>query len=230
MLRYAIARWYDSTGFLSTESSATMIARIVHALIVLQAASVWIAVAASVVEIESIVVSGPVLSFSGLIIAVCCLPRGWRYGLAFALSVPTISVACFSLIYGLSWSPDDASRPVSLLLFCFGLAEIPLALFALRDVRTGALHPGRTFQFGVSSLIVLTAAVSIPLALYRAGPMMTALGIILAYGVLLVAIVRSSQRGKEADLLPFESPATLEVTSSINHAPTASAADGPSYR
>src|SRR5690348_5490896 len=131
-----------------------MLARITQAVIVLQASSIWLAVAASVIEVESIVVSGAILSSIGLLLVVLCMVGGWRYGLMFALAVPSISIVCFSVIYGLSWSPDEASRPIPLLLFVFGLVAIPLARYALREVRARSPNAAGPLQFRLSGLVV----------------------------------------------------------------------------
>jgi hypothetical protein len=195
-----------------------MVARIAQVLILLQLASIGIAIVASIIEIEWIVVSGPLLSFTGLPIVFCCLLHGWRFGLLFAFAVPTVSIVCFSLIYGLSWSPDEASKPISLILFGFGIAAIPLAAFALREVRSGALNSPGSLQFRLSSLIVLTAVISIPLALYRSGPEMTVLGVIAAYFILLIAIAqssRASQRKTKLTVMKSETAAEWSNTTEL---------------
>jgi hypothetical protein len=167
-------------------------ATILLVLIVVQMAAIGVGAAVAVFEIESIVVSGPILSLSGLVSAAWCAARGRTRGLYFSASVPTIAVVCFALINGLGWGPSQAQTPIATLLVVFAAASIPLGVFALREADGWANVPKRgPVQFRIATLLWLMAAVSLPLALFRLGPAGPALAVLAAYALMFGYVLRS---------------------------------------
>jgi hypothetical protein len=85
-------------------------------LIAIQILGAFAASVFAVRKIETIQYSGPVLSIVGLAIAFSSFRRNRPVGLGFGLMAPTVSVFCFSLIFGAEWSPDAARVPICLIL------------------------------------------------------------------------------------------------------------------
>jgi hypothetical protein len=167
-------------------------------LILLYLVGIWIAVVASIIAIESIVMSGPLLSVLGLTIAVTAFATGQRESIWLGVAVPSISVCCFALIFGLAWSPGDAERVIPALLFLFGTVVLPAGLHALRAGRIDRTKPATArFQFRLSSLIVLTTACAVPLAMTRLGPAPAAIGVIISYTITLTMVARSLRAARQ---------------------------------
>ncbi|MCA9051828.1 MAG: hypothetical protein KDA89_23985, partial [Planctomycetaceae bacterium] len=83
-----------------------------RAMILLQSASILICLPIAWIEIESILVSGPVVSLSGFVSAFFSRRCGNRAGWWFGLSGFGITVSCFLLINIYQWGPADARVPV----------------------------------------------------------------------------------------------------------------------
>ena len=84
---------------------------------------------AAAFEIRSILYSGPILTLTGLLIAVASYRAHRRFGLVlgFIQPLPMATIAWFLIIVGLSWNPDKAHLPVSLSLVIFACYFCPLA-------------------------------------------------------------------------------------------------------
>lgn len=103
-------------------------------LLILYTLGILIAAIAAMVDIESIMGSGPIMSLVGIWIAFLSYRRDHPIGLFYGLAVPTVSVFCFIVINGLDWGPSDAHVPVSafLVLFAWGsFAPMPWAASVL---------------------------------------------------------------------------------------------------
>ena len=156
----------------------------IQVLICLQLLSIVASAFAAVIDIETIVVTGPIFSLVGLLIATTCYRRHRPKGLYFGLSVPSISVLCFSIIYGLQWEPRTATFPISCLLVLFAIVALPLGAFAVRENRLIEITKRRTrLQFGIVTVLGLMALVAICLSLLRTDSTLAeAAGILFAYG------------------------------------------------
>src|SRR5690349_18566217 len=86
---------------------------------------------AATVEIETIVATGPIFSLVGLAAAVGCVVSRSPANLFFGLSTPAFSLGIFFWIFLKSWSPQQASVPVSSVILCYELFVVPLGLYAL---------------------------------------------------------------------------------------------------
>jgi len=116
-------------------------------LVVLQLVGIAVAVVAGLVDIESIVVSGPVLSLLGLLIAVLSIPcRAWQ-GILFGASAIIMSIACFAAIAGLGLSPHEAQFPIGSAICVYAVVALPLGILAFIGLRRSAgargLPPGK---------------------------------------------------------------------------------------
>ena len=133
--------------------------RLVFACIsMLQILGLSIAVIVAAVDIESIVVSGPILSTIGLVAAL-----SWRFCRsvflgALGLSAPAMSLFLLLLISGLNWSPSDAQVPVTAILIGYEVLIAPFALIGLYMAltRSGGKEDQPPFQFSLRSLVLAT--------------------------------------------------------------------------
>ena len=150
------------------------------------------AVIAAIIDIEAIVVTGPVMSVVGVAVASVSFQRRAPLGFYYGLSFPTISVVCFCLIYGLGWGPARATVPIGALVTFFGIGSTALAIPAFRESRRNHKPPqhGR-LQFGIGTLLVAMFAIALPLGLHQtAGPAGGAIGILISYAITAGACIR----------------------------------------
>lgn len=101
-------------------------------MILLQSASILICLPIAWIEIESILVSGPVVSLSGFVSAFFSRRCGNRAGWWFGLSGFGITVSCFLLINIYQWGPADARVPVIRVLNVYTLVTFVPAVVAYR--------------------------------------------------------------------------------------------------
>lgn len=117
--------------------------RLVRWMILIALPLLLIGAASSLIDIESIVASGPVMLIYGLILMFLTRGQNQRLFRWFAWTCCAFPIFVFLIIYLLEWSPGDAQIPISALccvfaclvfagiVRSFALATHPLAL--LRD-------------------------------------------------------------------------------------------------
>ena len=152
-------------------------------LLIVYTLGILIAAIAAMVEIESIVGSGPIMSLVGIWIAFLSYRRDRPIGLFYGLAVPTVSVFCFIVINLMEWGPSDAHVPVSAFLVLFAWACIPACSLAIWEVRRQrGLAQRRPVQFSIAFLLGLMFVVALGLGLAQAvGIRGFALVVILTY-------------------------------------------------
>lgn len=142
-------------------------------LCVLQVLGISGAVIAAAVDIESIVVTGPVFTVLGILVALGSLASRSPYNAVFGLSAGAMSLACLVWIASLSWSPSDAQQPVTTALLCYETLIVPIGLLALRRTVlppvAAAISVARSWQFGIRHLLTTTSLVAVMLAVGRLG-------------------------------------------------------------
>jgi len=124
------------SSFDPTEDKATKGLRVLRICIGLQCTTIVLGVSAAFYDIESIVVTGPVLFLIGIFLALCNRQHEHLTSLAFGLSGPAISIICLALINLLNWSPTDAQHPVSIIAAVYTTIALPTGLFLW--TRTGS--------------------------------------------------------------------------------------------
>jgi hypothetical protein len=130
-----------------------------------------VAVAACAAEVESIVVTFPVLAINGLALVLLARPLySWPL-LAFGIAGPLVSVISAGLIIMFQWRPGQASGPVLAILCIYASLAFPAALFALRELLNWSDAPAPwwpvSMQFSLKSLLVLTTALCVVVPLVR---------------------------------------------------------------
>jgi hypothetical protein len=169
-------------------------------LIVAQIVGILAAVIASVIQIESILVSGPLVSLVGLLISLVSFRRNDGVGLLFGLSTPSVAVLCFSIIFGMNWGPKEAAFPISCLLVAFAVLSVPAGVVALRRLRRPAGERRRLkMQFQISTLLGLTFLVALVLGLHKtfAEPG-AAMGIVIMYSTAVAIVIKRFRDGMPA--------------------------------
>ncbi|MCC6123826.1 MAG: hypothetical protein IT426_02605 [Pirellulales bacterium] len=162
-------------------------------LVIIHILGVTVAVILALIEIESIIPTGICLVAYSLIVALLAYRRNRATCLYYALAAPSVSVACFSVIFGLHWGPNDARIPIGCSLALFGLVNIPFgiaALFELKQPESGSRRKG-PFQYSIASIMGLTLVVALSLSLSKTlGNRGIALAILLCHLSLTAYILR----------------------------------------
>ncbi len=102
--------------------------RLLRIFVGLQCTTIALGVAFALYDIESIVVTGPILSVTGVGAALFSRRHQQAGGIIFGLSGPVITLFCFVLIDQLNWSPRNAQYPVSLIAMVYATCTLPLGL------------------------------------------------------------------------------------------------------
>lgn len=131
------------------------------------------AVIAAAIDIESIVVTGPVFSVLGVLVAPGSLASRSAFNAIFGLSAVAMSLSCLIWIASLSWSPDDAQKPVTTVLICYETLILPVGLLALYRTlvpRVASVTANaRSWQFSIRHLLTTTFVVAVMLAAGKVG-------------------------------------------------------------
>jgi hypothetical protein len=162
-------------------------------LIILQTLGVELATLAAMDRVTTIQYSGPLLSATSLVIAYISFRRNRPRGLCFGLATPTASVFCFSLICGSRWGPDDAQRPMFIILAMVAVLHVAAAYFAIEELAAtkGDDRKSVPFQFSIMALLVLMLLVAVFFALYKTfGQEGAALGASFDYAVVVAYLLR----------------------------------------
>jgi len=139
----------------------------------LQILGVCGAVIAAAIDIESIVVTGPVFSVLGVLVAHGSLASRSAFNAIFGLSAVAMSLSCLIWIASLSWSPGDAQKPVTTVLICYETLLLPVGLLALYRTlvpRVASVTANaRSLQFSIRHLLTTTFVVAVMLAAGKVG-------------------------------------------------------------
>ena len=181
-----------------TPLQSVLTMKLVAALILFQLVGIFAAVVAAVVAIQTILWTGLPLTLIGFVIVICCFRRDHSLGFCFGFFVPSISVLCFSMIYGLEWGPGDAAVPISCLLVVCAFLSVPLGVLALRRMpQTMQAKRPLKMQFSLADLLGLMLVVSLPFGLNQtlAQPGL-AIGLLMSYLVVFAYCVKRFRQAR----------------------------------
>jgi hypothetical protein len=140
--------------------------------IVLCAAQLLTAVGAlcrAIIDIESIVGTGPALALIGLFLAVVVRRNESWFLLLFALSAPLVTALGALMIAVFHWGPPEAEAPITALLYVYALAMIPASVVAAHQILRGNVvavpASQKKWQFSLRSLLVTMTGVCVFAAL-----------------------------------------------------------------
>jgi Arc/MetJ-type ribon-helix-helix transcriptional regulator len=177
-----------------------------------------VAVIASAVEVESILVALPALTIAGLALAFLTRPLGSWKVIAYSLSGPLVSALCAALIAAFRWGTGDAQVPITTILFFYALYSIPAAIVIVPEILRWlvAPHAGAALprQFSLKSLLVLTTGLCIALSVFgfvfrnsgNRDYLMFALFTLVTIGLVALAVtIFITDRHRQRTPLPFAS-------------------------
>lgn len=131
----------------------------------LQATALLISVIAVLSNFESIVVTGPTLAVTGLLLGAVTSRLGSPLVMVHALSGPLVSSVGALLIAVNHWGPREAKGPLTSMLVIYSVLAIPIAIGALLQIQRipSELPPRRRFkwQFSLKSALILMTAVCV---------------------------------------------------------------------
>lgn len=95
------------------------------------------------IEVETIMVTGAVISVTGLLLMQAAQRKGNRPGVLLGLSGPLVAVSCLIVINVLEWSPQDADFPMRMVATACTAASLFLQWQAERVARQHEHDAGR---------------------------------------------------------------------------------------
>ncbi|MBK7996460.1 MAG: hypothetical protein IPK14_24750 [Blastocatellia bacterium] len=98
----------------------------------------------SFVEIRTILLSGPMLSAVGLVVAWTSYRCNKRLGVVVGLSGFLISLFCISLILIFNWLPQEAETPIRIIGLIYSFLVLPLGITIL--LHLNRRNPNGTFS------------------------------------------------------------------------------------
>ena len=126
------------------------------------------AMIAALVNIESIIVTGPLASFLGLALAFIARRLRSRSVLWFGLSAPIMWALCATLIVAFDLGPSEARLPISAVIIVCCALSAPLAVRALRAARHFPSRPTRVvWQYSLKSLLIVMTLLCLLLVAVR---------------------------------------------------------------
>jgi hypothetical protein len=139
-------------------------------LLIAHTLGIVVATCFAVVEFPSIVLTGPLLIASGVLIALTSYRRDRLVGFLFGLATPSLGVLCVLAISLMYSRLSRAHEPVCTLLVLFSIVSIAMCGAALGELRSARQGDGRRspFQFSIGSLLLLMLALSVALGLGQA--------------------------------------------------------------
>jgi hypothetical protein len=168
------------------------------------------AIIAAAVEIESIVVTGPIAGIVGLLLALVAALLRWRMLTAASLSLPILGVIVFLAIILNSWSPREAQTPVTVMLLAYEVLAAPLWLRGLWRITHDSPPGAAKWQVSLRSLMLLTFVVAVTLGLTRlALTFSTELLVAIAVGVFLTMLLALLWLVVQAALVESPTPKRL---------------------
>jgi hypothetical protein len=137
----------------------------------LQFLTTAVAVVACAAEVESIVATGPALTFIGLAFVTLTRPVCAARLFAYGVSAPFVCAFCAALIVLFEWGPGEAAVPILVVLSIYALVSLPAALLVLPELLRWqpAPAPGGPFswQFSLRSLLAVTTAFCVLITITR---------------------------------------------------------------
>ena len=116
----------------------------IELMTLIQIGAMLFALIAVFIEIRTILLTGPILSAIGGVIAWSSYQYRSRLGMIWGLSAVTLTLFCLSLILIFGWSPSDAQTPIQIIGLIYTILILPIALTILLHLRRK--NPSGTFK------------------------------------------------------------------------------------
>ena len=118
----------------------------IRSFIILQMLVAVVGTAAAFVDVETIVITGPILSIFGIFGTIACVRKRYNFGVWIGASGPAICLAIFLIIQLFNWGPTEAQEPVPLIGAVYMAILCVMGLVALRE--TISLQANAQIQAG----------------------------------------------------------------------------------
>ena len=105
----------------------------VRSFIIMQMLVAVVGTAAAFVDVETIVITGPILSIFGVFGIIACARKRYNFGVWIGASGPAICLAIFLIIQLFSWGPSEAQEPVPPIGAFYMAILCAMGLVALRE-------------------------------------------------------------------------------------------------
>ncbi len=131
-------------------------------LVLGQALALCVALVLAALQIESIVVTGPLLAVAGYALAIVSWRlSSWRV-FALAISAPAATACIAAVIASFRMGPGRAQPIVPLLLCCYAVLAVPVAIHVVKlmlrkpgEFRSFSWSPESRYQYSLKSLLIL---------------------------------------------------------------------------
>jgi hypothetical protein len=136
----------------------------------IQFVAALVALVAAAIEVESIVVTGPILTISGLFNAVMSSSSASWAKLFAGLSAPLVCALIAACIGVFDWNPDEAEGPIFVIMGLYLFILLPIAAFAFNrgyDPQAKATAELPRLQFSMKSMLIAMTAFCFAIALWR---------------------------------------------------------------
>ncbi|MBI4853952.1 MAG: hypothetical protein HY819_19315 [Acidobacteria bacterium] len=135
---------YESSTRANPSSMTIITAGNIELMTLIQIGAIVFALIAAFVEIRTILLTGPILSSIGGVIAWTSYQYRSRLGMVWGLSAVAITLFCLGLILIFEWSPSDAQTPIQIIGLIYTILILPITLTILLHLRRK--NPKGTFK------------------------------------------------------------------------------------
>jgi hypothetical protein len=126
---------------------------------------------AAFIEIEWIMVTGPLLSVAGLLMATFARRLQSAAVLCYGLSGPLVCALCAALIAINRWGPVESWLSIGVIIVAYAVLSAPLAFVSIRQIRRpqaeSAIGQHRAWQFSLRTMLILVTSVCVSIAVAR---------------------------------------------------------------
>jgi hypothetical protein len=136
--------------------------KVVLALLIIQCLGAFAAAIAATIELETILISGPLLSLIGWLFAWMTIHQHSWASLIYGLSAPLTCTLCAVLIAIFRWGPDwNTGWPIAMILVLYAILLSPLAAVVYFTSETSEWigRPPATWQFDMKWMLGLMTGI-----------------------------------------------------------------------
>lgn len=138
------AKAYESSTPTSNNSVRILASGNIELMTLIQIGAIICSIIGIFIEIRTILLSGPILSAIGGVIACSSYRCKSRLGVFWGLSAILITLFCLSLILIFGWLPQDAETPIRIIAIVYSLLVLPLGITILLHLKRK--NPNGTFS------------------------------------------------------------------------------------
>lgn len=141
------AKAYDTPSAINNSPIKIIASGNIELMTLVQIGAIIFALIFAFIEIRSILLTGPILSAIGGVIAWFSYQCRSRLSVIWGLSGVAITLLCVSLVVVFGWSPDQAETPIRLIGLIYTIAILPVGFTVLLFLKRK--NPNGTFKLKV---------------------------------------------------------------------------------